>query len=324
MAYIHRLEKLLEATGYSHDAPEFYESRDIKLRDGRPAKLWVNREDGHGILDSDFWESSTYYQEQYRKEFSAQVDAKTDPSEHLAVYKDINRKQFEMFSDRVNSQTKYLEVGCSFGGVVQHLIPAGAKIVHAVEPNVEDANFVSNRIQESLIFNSYLEDANLEESYNIIASFEVLEHTSNPHNFVSKLVKHLAPEGFLNIEVPNHHDALLHCYADSGYKNFYYHKAHIHYFTPQSLKKLFARSGIEGDVKGFQMYPYTNQIHWIYNHSPMQSAHTALCEVPSFPTDLLATQKLSSFIQNTVDQYSKLVSDLLVSDCLVFQGVKPR
>ena len=113
-----RLVELLEATGFTFEQPEQYECRDIVLRDGRAAKLWVNREDGHGILDRAFWEGESYYQEQYRKEFSAQVDTKTSPTEHLSVYKETNLKQFEMFAHRVTAGTKYLEVGCSFGGVI--------------------------------------------------------------------------------------------------------------------------------------------------------------------------------------------------------------
>ena len=69
------MSNFLEKTGLQeiYDYNEF-DRKSIKLRDGRDAILWVNKNDNHGILDPEFWENPEFYYEEYRNQFSANLD----------------------------------------------------------------------------------------------------------------------------------------------------------------------------------------------------------------------------------------------------------
>ena len=97
--------------GY-YNIDDFY-VKPIVLRDGRDSRLWIHKPTGHGILDSEFWVRGDFYSEQYRDEFSADSEGERKKSEdHFRIYKELNDRQFNLFKNKLTSQTKYLEIGC--------------------------------------------------------------------------------------------------------------------------------------------------------------------------------------------------------------------
>ena len=318
------MSNFLEKTGLQeiYDYNEF-DRKSIKLRDGRDAILWVNKNDNHGILDPEFWENPEFYYEEYRNQFSANLDNFTSSKEHLKVYKDINKRQFNQFKNKLNKDTKFLEIGSSFGGVLQHVNKNKLKTIHAIEPNRQDSEFTSFKFKNSIVFNSFFEAFNFDTKYNMIVSFEVLEHIFDLSKFIKKLFDILEEGGKLNFEVPNHNDALLVNYKSDYYQSFYYHKSHVHYFTPESLIKIFKHFGIYGEVDSFQMYPFFNQIFWMYNNKPQSSASEAF-KYPCTIDENVVNKKIYKFFKKTDRNYQKLMSDKLCGDCLIFRGIKNK
>jgi 2-polyprenyl-3-methyl-5-hydroxy-6-metoxy-1,4-benzoquinol methylase len=307
-------------TVYKYD--DFIESKVI-LRDGREATIWMNKEDGHGILDPKFWEDSDFYIEEYRKEFSATLNEHTNPYEHRKIYKKTNKRQFNQFRKKINDNTKFLEIGCSFGGVLRHVDKFNIKKCDAIEPNKSDVEFLEKKVKRSNVINSFFENHNFEDKYNLVVSFEVLEHVIDLETFLSKLFKITEDDAFVNFEVPNHLDALLVNYKNPKYTNFYYHKSHVHYFTPKSLSKIFNKFGFDGEVSSFQMYPFYNQIFWMYNNSPQPSAKEAL-NYPKLKNESPTNHYINKFFKKTNKKYYKLMNENLCGDCLVFKGKKQK
>lgn len=315
-------KSVLEAVGYGDMNPDDFAPKEVALRDGRDGVVWVHRDNGHGILDSEFREVEDFYEKQYREEFSAKPGAKTDPEEHLRIYEGLNKKQFRSFSKFLGKDTKYLEIGCSFGGVLRKAASV-VDVCHAVEPNREDADFVGNIISNAKVFNTKFEDAELEEDYyDVAVSIEVLEHVVAPRDFLLKCFRVLRPGGILHLEVPNHNDVLLSTYTDEGYNRFYYHKAHIHYFTKDSLLALCRECGFDGDVSSFLMYPFFNHVWWSQNHEPQGCAVSALtCPAPACE-NTAGGKAINEFYKKTESEYERLINENVLGDCLVFQGRK--
>lgn len=315
---------LLKKTGLNKIyKPEEFIKEEIILRDGRNAFIWVNKNDNHGILDSSFWENENYYEEDYREEYSANLNSYTKPKDHLKVYKDVNKRQFDQFKKFLNSETNFLEIGCSFGGILKFLKNKNLKSKNAIEPNKKDYAFCSKKYQDTNIINNTFEKHDFQkQKFNLIVSFEVLEHVYNLNTFISKVSSILDDGGIINFEVPNHNDALLRNYKVDRYKTFYYHKAHIHYFTPESLKKIFKNYNIEGDVYSFQMYPFLNQIYWVYNNQPQPTAELALNYPDLDNKENLVNKEISKFLKKINTQYQKIMNKELSGDCLVFVGKK--
>jgi 2-polyprenyl-3-methyl-5-hydroxy-6-metoxy-1,4-benzoquinol methylase len=314
-------ENVLERTGFSNTSPKDYLCKEVKLRDGRDAVVWVHQKTGHGILDVQFWEGWDYYSEGYRKEFSAKVDETVSPSEHLMIYNDLNEKQFKTFSSNLTRETKYLEIGCSFGGILNKVANAGVEILHGVEPDKQDVEFVLKNNKKAKIFNSTFEEAELPDRYyDIIVGNEVLEHAVSPQLFLKKCFDSLCQNGMIHIEVPNHHDVVLSTYKNSGYLGFYYHKAHIHYFTSDSLLLLCRECGFDGSVSSFLMYPFFNHVWWYQNNKPQSSAVTALSTPAPTDGDTLVEKAINEFYEKVENEYETLINANMLGDCLIFQG----
>lgn len=318
-------KSVLENTGFSNTSPEDYFLKKCTLRDSREATVWVHKKTGHGILDVQFWEKQNYYNENYRKEFGAKIEEQTSPSEHLMIYNDLNERQFQTFSSNLTRDTKFLEIGSSFGGILNKVTNAGVEICHGVEPNEKDVDFVRKNNNKIKIFNSTFEKADLPvEYYDMIVGIEVLEHTVSPRFFLKKCFDLLCENGFIHIEVPNHDDVLLSAYSNPGYQKFYYHKAHIHYFTSDSLYLLCRDCGFDGSIASFLMYPFFNHVWWYQNLRPQPSAVTALSTPVPTAEDTPEQKAINDFYKKVERNYDALINDLMLGDCLIYQGRKTK
>ena len=316
-------ENILVQTGFGSTLPIDYRAETVTLRDGRSATIWIHKQTGHGILDPEFWEEQDYYSKDYRNEYGAEIKKETLPSEHLEIYKSLNEKQFQTFSSDLTSETKFLEIGCSFGGILDKVSDAGVKIIHGVEPNKNDAKIVSNRLKTAKIINSTFEETELIDAfYNMVVSIEVLEHVISPLLFLKKCHRILSKNGTIHIEVPNHNDVLLTTYKNFGYLKFYYHKAHIHYFTEESLRLVCRECGFEGNVISFLMYPFFNHIWWYQNHKPQLSAKTALATPLPIIENMSIGKTINEFYKKIEDDYETLINSNMLGDCLIFNGQK--
>jgi 2-polyprenyl-3-methyl-5-hydroxy-6-metoxy-1,4-benzoquinol methylase len=312
-----------KTVGFADTCGEDYLEKQVVLRDGRDAVVWVNKKTGHGILDPKYCESQDFYSEDYRKQFSAEIGRKVKAVEHLKIYNDLNEKQFRIFAHLLDKKTKFLEIGCSFGGILKRVAQFGPTVCHAVEPNKEDAEFVKAENKQVEIFNTTFEEAPLKNDfYDMIVSIEVLEHVVSPGKFLEKCFKVLKKGGIIHLEVPNHDDVLLSTYENKAYKNFYYHKAHIHHFTKDSLELMCRQYGFDGQASSFLMYPFFNHVWWTQNQKPQPSAVSALAGLQPTDAKTVAKKAINNFYKKTEQDYEKLINDFMLGDCLVFQGKK--
>ena len=315
--------QLLNDIGFKdYSLSDFYK-KSITLRDGRNTNLLVHELSGHGILDRSLWVKEDFYREKYRTQFSSNWNGKKQECEkNLKLYKKLNDRQFGLFEKFLNEDTDYLEVGCSFGGIVSRVYDRGVNKCHVVEPNVEDTLFVKNNYPDIKVFNSTFEDVKLVEgSYDIIVAFDVVEHVYFPGNFINKCYQLLKDGGRLIIVVPNHNDVLLSNYDCDNYKNFYYHKAHINYFTPDSIKYLCESVGFKGQVGSYLDYSFFNHVFWYQNDKPMGNSEGAFINRVINNNDTLS-KKINNFYNNVEVEYEKLINDELAGGALIFNGVK--
>ena len=316
--------RFLSNLGFDFYKPEDFSPKVVTLRDSREATIWINNQSGHGILDEKFWVDEKFYQEEYRKQFSADKAGKhQNCKDHLEVYKKLNNYQFSFFKDLLSSSSKYLEIGCSFGGVLSKVYKHGVAECHAVEPNIEDSDFIKSQHNGVKIFNQCLGSCDLPENhYDIIVSFDVLEHVFNVGSeFLEKCFRALKPGGVIVIGVPNHNDILLTTYKSERYKKFYYHKAHVNYFTSQSLIDLTSSYGFNGEVSSFLDYSFFNHVYWSQNNSPMNSALGAFASQPCYENTNLG-KDINEFYLSVEQAYQNLINSRKAGGALIYIGRK--
>ena len=75
-------------------------------------------------------------------------------------------------------------------------------------------------------------------SFDVVIIISVLEHVTDPVNFLKSLSFLLKRKGKIIIECPSINDPLVKIYSNQSYKNFYYRPVHINYFNKTHLQKL--------------------------------------------------------------------------------------
>lgn len=124
---------------------------------------------------------------------------------HFAKYEWYYRKnkwEFTKAKKHINKTQKVLEFGCGDGLFLDFLKEDG---IQCAGLEINDSAIQNARQKGHLIFNDKLEDLSLsmENSYDIICSFQVFEHINNPYFVIKNLLKILKKNGQLLISVPN-------------------------------------------------------------------------------------------------------------------------
>lgn len=172
---------------------------------------------------------------------------------------------------------KILEIGSGHGFFIESLEKLNYKIT-GIEISKEKRN-LSKRIVKSPILNINLITENLNlENFDLIVLFHVLEHISDPTDFLMKIKKMLRKNGKIIIEVPNSDDIQLQTNED--YKKFYWQRAHIHYFNPKTLRKAVSKSGLKVKILGIQRYSIENMFNWKITKKPQMNSPSYVLEKP--------------------------------------------
>ncbi len=162
-----------------------------------------------------------------------------------------------------------LDVGCSAGMFIHQIqeFVDGANGIDLDKACIEYAKLkCRGRGHQGQFYTDYL---NRDWKYHILCMFQVLEHVDNPIEFLSNLVRWFMYEvGKICIEVPNLHDALVYVYDLPGHQQFYYHRAHLWYFTDTSLMRFMTMLGFEGKVEFVQDYGLLNHANWLMRDEP--------------------------------------------------------
>lgn len=135
---------------------------------------------------------------------------------------------------------KLLELGCAVGYFLEVAQEVGEWQLYGVEANKQSADYVRQKLNIE-IYAGLLEKLSLPANFfDVIVSFEVIEHITNPLEVVSNCYSILKKGGYLLISTPN----------IAGYdfqvlgKNHrsYSPPGHLVYFTPDTFTKLLQKA----------------------------------------------------------------------------------
>ena len=182
---------------------------------------------------------------------------------------DIKRAKRKMMEDtirRVNlirkltqKKGKILEIGSGHGFFLEMMRKSGYKMT-GIEISKEKRKF-SKQVTAVKVL-----DVNINEempdvgNFDVIVMFQVLEHIIDPIGFLRNVRKILKSNGKIIVEVPNCDDFQLRLHKE--YREFYWERAHISYFTPKTLKSVFGMVGFNTKILGTQRYSIENMFSW--------------------------------------------------------------
>lgn len=313
----------------STDAPACYlcGSADLeqvrdRLRHGIRRNVLACRSCGLVFLESVRQDLRTYYEDEYRKQYSPVVGRKLSSREIFEMNLPHQQTRIDRIAHLLRPDMRVLDVGCSAGFFLHALRPhVGACI--GIEFNREDAAFVADELGIPT-FTTPVEETDLDEgSFDLITAFHVVEHLDDPRAVLTTLRRYLKPGGHVVFEVPNVDDALLSVYSVEPYADFWYREPHLFNFSPRTFTDLMRQSGYTGDTFTIQRYSLVNHLNWILTGAP-QPSFRAGTETPRLAAkagvDKTVAADVDAFFARINAEYKALLNRHGRGDCVVFIG----
>lgn len=205
----------------------------------------------------------------YAKEFEKFMEKRagkdfdwSGPQAHLNSNKKQYKRRLRFISKFIDRGKRVLEIGCSSGFMLLPLKKRGMEVV-GVEPSKGFTSFLKKKnikVYESIDQLEKLNDQG--KKFDLIMHFFVLEHISDPEDFLKRTLKLLSKNGVMVFEVPSRSDPLISIYNLPAFQKFYWSVAHNYYFNKKSLEYLLARVCNRADMLPEQRYDLSNHIVW--------------------------------------------------------------
>ncbi len=267
-----------------------------------------------------FYESSTY-----RNTYGPDLTKKTNCREAFDLYLPFQAPIIERLKPVLRPDTKILDVGCSTG----HFLAAlkghvGVRV--GLEPSADENAF----IRENLDFPVYgepIETAVIPEGpFDLVTALQVVEHIDDPIPFLCNAGRHLKPDGYLYIELPNLRDILLELYDAPGFADFYYRDPHVSYYTKETLGLLMDKAGFTGTIDNVQRFNFPNHLHWKLTGKPqpnfvLGNRDPVLVDDPA-RASTPAGKDFNDFMRRVDADYKALVEQHGLGESLTFLGKK--
>jgi len=237
----------------------------------------------HGFLVPDEQlDAKAYYAENYRQEYSHNAEAAaTNARELFDIYRNYQGDRLDAIRPYLSGTTRLLEVGASAGQFLVN-IRDEVGLVNAIELDTACCAFMQKELGIAADSEYLRESIFADETYDIVCSFQVMEHVPDPVAFLRDLRRSSKAGGTIFVEVPNLHDPLLSVWGVSAYQQFFYHSAHLHYFTDASLKQIAIAAGFAPElieISYSQDYNILNHLNWVTNNAPQATCEVGLSDI---------------------------------------------
>jgi SAM-dependent methyltransferase len=214
-----------------------------------------------------FDDLKAYYRDEYRKTHS---DSRGHTSKNGETPEETALDRFSIqqfaatssanaFKAAIPAGASVLEVGASAGGFLSHI--QHDYDVFATEWNPDDIAFL--REHEMQVDDRDLPDVFPGKKFTAVVARQVLEHQTDPVEFLEQCKDKLIGGGWLFLEIPNVNNALVSVYALPEYLDWYYQTPHITYWEPEVVGSLLSALGFEAKIEPIQRFGLLQAAAWI-------------------------------------------------------------
>lgn len=190
-------------------------------------------------------------------------DVNVPAFEEKMAWKDDMRRVQLVLGDMGGFNKWICDFGCGYGGFLDLITPYVPKAV-GVELEQKARQKMQSRglrVEESLTM--------YDEKFDIITSFQVIEHLISPHEYINQISAKLNRNGKIIIETPNIDDALIKKYYCKSFQDFTFWSNHVFLYSMNSLEKLLEDCGLSLVWKKYiQRYPVSNHLYWLSQSLP--------------------------------------------------------
>lgn len=237
------------------------------VRDNDKINVMKCNKCGMVCLDTKEFNSNERYQKDMMRQNA--YNGSTDKKDDFISWNDwINncakddQRRYEQLLELCKNKT-VLDFGCGCGGFMRRIQHA-AKDVGGVELSEEARKRLK---EENLQTWEFIDD--IDEQYDVIVSFHVIEHINEPDDWIESIKKHLKPGGLFVCETPNADDALIEMYKCIPFMDFTFWSEHVFLYNSDALGNIMKRHNIEA-ISNTQIMRYNlaNHLYWLAAGKP--------------------------------------------------------
>ena len=204
----------------------------------------------------------SYESKEYRKKYNINLNIKS-----FKKFSNVDQKPefFDIKRDYLKNKN-LLDYGCGYGFFLDN-VNKDVKQTYAIEPQINLQHYIKKKGHK--LINYITPEKQFYNYIDIVTSFGVIEHTSDPLKYLKNAYKLLKKNGSLFLFIDNLNDILVQSHIKE-FKEFYFRTAHYWYFTEKSLKKILTLSGFrEIKIKYIHNHGFNNFIHWMKKKKPL-------------------------------------------------------
>lgn len=297
-----------------------------ELRRGGTRKVFSCTKCGLVFLDGYNKDLQKYYaSKEYRKKSGPVIGKPASSKDVFDTYAPVMASRLARAKKYLRKNKRVLDIGCSAGHFLAAIKPYVKECI-GLEYSLDNAKFVRKNLGVK-VYTDPIEKTDLPYNYfDVIFCLQTFEHMHDPLHFLESLKPYLKKGGIVYIEVPNIREGTHSLYHNKAYDDFYYHDAHLFYYSPSTLARMAKKAGYVGKVLPFQWYNFINQMHWILANSPQTSGFDGLKDpvlVTAKDVKPAVRDAFNNWIKKVDREYKALLEKYLASDQIVFIG-KPK
>ena len=189
-------------------------------------------------------------------------------------FSEWSKEHADIYFETLQGYRNVLDLGAGYGFFMEEINKRPGRNFNI--EGIEIGKFRLDNFVGGIVYNlNVLTDKfpdNLHKRYDCIISIHLLEHIGNPILFLEKIKPLLKEDGHVIFEVPN-----INCYLGEispVYKDFMYFYEHCSYFSAESLRFLFEKSGYSvKSIQTYEIYSIENHCRWVRDGVPSIKLH---------------------------------------------------
>lgn len=263
-------------------------------------------------------ELKDYYNEDYQQTNSLRQGAKQTPREHYEDRKQTIRGILKKIRPFLRHDMKVLEVGCGTGEVLE-AIKENVAEVSGIELNEDFVTFMNCELGIEALAEDGNKFAASGRKFDLIFSIATLDHLPNPLETLISMRELLAPGGKMYIEVPNIDEAMNKYLPEENrlrFNTFFWHKAHLFYFSKDSLTAILRKAGLASEITIRHEYTLSNFLNWYYLGTRQKAFVDATTDPKLFGGDSSFETKMNELFVQAEGDFHKIMEETGGGDTL--------
>ena len=275
--------------------------------------------------DYSFEYLKNYYEDEYQRTNSLVSGEIQTVKEHFDDRKKTITPIFENIKNLLKKDMRVLEVGSGAGELLSLIKPFVKECV-GVELNSALASFATEELGILTYPNDILA-LEFNETFDLIIIISTLDHLPNPVEVLRYLEQLLAENGLMYLEVPNRNEALNYFLPAEPLKNymtFFWHKAHMFYFTEETLKKICEKVGLSAEITCRHDYTFKNYLNWYFRGQPQSGLVEGMGNTYLFSGNTDFEKRVNKLMEKADAEFREIMAQTIRGDSLCCIARRPQ